>query len=364
MSAPRLITIAIHTCEKAIALKKLLEVNGVEARLQNINLEHPQVSSGMRVRISESDLPKALLVVENEAAAASKVNDATSRSEILVPVDFSDYSTEAAKVAYQLAKMHKAQLTLLHAFTSTRNVVRTQLTDVLTYDSEPTENFADLKIAAEHQLQLFIKALSLDAGDSVAIKSICLEGIPEEVITHYVKENTPLLIVMGTRGADKKEQELVGSVTAEVLDTCRRPVLTIPEGFTSGEIMNIDKVMFLCRGEQNDILALQRTYDLFGRNFSSIVFGYLRTKRWETSVSSIESLAVYCAKNYPKINFSLEAIEINPGDSDNYRGNAEKSLDLIVVSNKRKSAFARLFNPGIAHRLLFNADIPMIVIPI
>ena len=40
-------------------------------------------------------------------------------------------------------------------------------------------------------------------------------------IVEYAKENKPEMIVMGTRGAGKKEKELIGSVTAEVLDSCR-----------------------------------------------------------------------------------------------------------------------------------------------
>ena len=45
-----------------------------------------------------------------------------------------------------------------------------------------------------------------------------VEGVPEEAIAEWAKNNNPLLIVMGTRGTDTKERELVGSVTAEVLD--------------------------------------------------------------------------------------------------------------------------------------------------
>ena len=41
----RLITVAIHTYDRAIELKNLLEKEGIEVLLQNVNLEHPTVSS-------------------------------------------------------------------------------------------------------------------------------------------------------------------------------------------------------------------------------------------------------------------------------------------------------------------------------
>ena len=65
MSADRFITLAIHTYEKAIALKALLEREGVNSILNNVNLTAPAVSSGVRVRIKEKDLPLALRKVEN-----------------------------------------------------------------------------------------------------------------------------------------------------------------------------------------------------------------------------------------------------------------------------------------------------------
>ena len=51
----RLITVAIHTYDRAIELKNLLEKEGIEVLLQNVNLEHPTVSSGVRVRIDKSE---------------------------------------------------------------------------------------------------------------------------------------------------------------------------------------------------------------------------------------------------------------------------------------------------------------------
>ena len=46
-------------------LKHLLESEGVPVVLHNVNLSQPVVSSGVRVRIHESDLPLALRIIEN-----------------------------------------------------------------------------------------------------------------------------------------------------------------------------------------------------------------------------------------------------------------------------------------------------------
>lgn len=90
----RLITVAIHTYEKALLLKSLLESEGVRATLQNVNLAQPVVSSGVRIRIHESDLPLALRIIENSdlfCAPSERVNPTETklRPTVLVPVDCS-----------------------------------------------------------------------------------------------------------------------------------------------------------------------------------------------------------------------------------------------------------------------------------
>ena len=43
---------------------------------------------------------------------------------------------------------------------------------------------------------------------------------------------------------------------------------------------------------------------------------------------------------------------------------ADENVQLIAVPNKKSSIFSRLFNPSIAHRVLFQTDTPMLVVPV
>ena len=60
----KLVTLAIHTFEKAQILKTILETEGIEVYIHNVNQIQPVVSAGVRVRIKESDLPHALRIIE------------------------------------------------------------------------------------------------------------------------------------------------------------------------------------------------------------------------------------------------------------------------------------------------------------
>ena len=50
MEDDKLITLAIHTYEKAQIIKGILESEGIPVVIQNVNLVQPVVSSGVRIR--------------------------------------------------------------------------------------------------------------------------------------------------------------------------------------------------------------------------------------------------------------------------------------------------------------------------
>ena len=91
----KLVTLAIHTFEKAQILKTLLETEGIEVYIHNVNQIQPVVSAGVRIRIKETDLPHALRIIEDSKwldEKEEKVAKDPHIGKILIPVDFSDYS--------------------------------------------------------------------------------------------------------------------------------------------------------------------------------------------------------------------------------------------------------------------------------
>ncbi len=87
----KLITLAIHTYEKAQILKTLLETEGIDVYIHNVNQIQPVVSAGVRVRIKESDLPHALRIIEDsnwlkESDDDDKKEKEGKQKKILIPL--------------------------------------------------------------------------------------------------------------------------------------------------------------------------------------------------------------------------------------------------------------------------------------
>ena len=63
----KLVTLVTLTYNKALILKKFLEKEGIDVYIANLHTLNPVVSSGVRVRIKERDLPQALKITESPA---------------------------------------------------------------------------------------------------------------------------------------------------------------------------------------------------------------------------------------------------------------------------------------------------------
>lgn len=368
MSTDKLITVAIHTYEKAVMLKSLLENEGVPVVLHNVNLEQPVVSSGVRVRIKEKDLPLALRIIENIDIFSYNDTIITSRQQIVVPIDFADYSYKAVIASFNIAKANKTSIIFLHSFIDPYLSGNIQLSDHISYDFDKTETRRHLEHEVELKMKQFTKMVKekIKQGEIPAVKfeTVIREGVAEDTISEYAKLSMPMLIVMATRMAERKEKELIGSVTAEVMDSCRFPVYSIPENTPIQALEKPQEILFACNLDQSDILAIDSLARLFSNANVHITFLHIYDKKHNIgNANALNALIEYCNMHYSE--FSYSSIEIKPGNilrDLNYAD--DNKPHIIVLPNKRKNIFTRLFNPSIAHKVLFSTDIPLMVIPV
>lgn len=372
MADSRLITVAIHTCERAVELKSQLESEGIPVVLQNVNLEHPVVSSGMRVRIPETDLPLALRIIENTEIFRSKDKERQQTDHsFLVPVDFTDYSLQAACAAFRIAAAHKGEIVLLNSYIDPYLGSNMQLTDALTFDiSAEAEARRQIEQSAHTQMANFTQRIRELIKDGtippVKFSTTVVEGVAEDAIDEYSKINPPYMIIMGTRSTERKASEMIGSVAAEVINRCRCTVLTVPETYNIRKETSPRRIMFLCSLDQGDILALDTTSRIFNRTDSEVILTQVNGRRRpfeRPAGGDMDRLVSYCSKNYPRFKFSNETVSLDR-DLENLRKLMyAKQIDMIVVSyKKRRSLLGRLLNPSLAQQIIMGADLPLLVI--
>ena len=357
----RLITVAIHTFDRAVELKNTLEEEGIEVKLHNVNLDEKVLSSGVRVRIRERDLPQALQIIESPETTTS------DKCCVLLPVDFGKYSLKSVKLGMEYARRTRGRVLLLHSYINERHTMSLPFGSDR-YDS-PEDEIKGIKKNARERMEEFTKMLNekIAAGElpKVKIDTRVTEGIPEEQILHYAQKNDVSLIVMGTSGTNRRRQNLIGSVAGEVMDACKFPIFTVPIGMPDIGLTDITHVAFFSNLIQQDIISFDRFARLFNMCGVEVTIVPVVDKKERRLVDqSLQQLAQYCREHYPECTFKTKRIATKSFIDNVSQFIKDEGIQLIAVPNKKSSIFSRLFNPSLAHRVLFQTDTPMLVVPV
>lgn len=334
----KLVTLAILTYTKAQILKNVLENEGIETYIHNVNQIQPVVSSGVRLRIKESDLPRALKITESSTWLSEsivgekepKVKDKSNK--ILIPVDFSNYSMKACEFAFNLAKTENAEVILLHVYFTPIYASSLPYGDVFNYQIGDEESVKTIIQKVHSDLNALSEKIKekVTSGEFPNVKYSCIlrEGIPEEEILRYAKEQRPMVIIMGTRGKNQKDIDLIGSVTAEVIDRSRTAVLAIPENTPFKQFSEAKRIAFITNFDQRDLIAFKE----------------------------------YFHKQYPGLEIHYDVVmndNLLKGLDQYIKDN---HIDIITLTSYKRNIFARLFNPSIARKMIFHSDTPLLVI--
>ncbi len=130
--------------------------------------------------------------------------------KFLIPIDGSDYSANAAKVAGKMALQFDSDILLLHVVTDT-GVGRKK------WRNKGAED-----------ILLSVRDILIDVGcDENRIECIIKDGNAPETIVDIANQRNVDKIIMGTRGKTRLKK-IMGSVTEKVLQTSSILVLVVP----------------------------------------------------------------------------------------------------------------------------------------
>jgi nucleotide-binding universal stress UspA family protein len=141
--------------------------------------------------------------------------------KILVPVDFSETSLAALRLAIQVARSNGAHLTLLHVGV-VPHFYATELG--MSGPAGPlfTEMSAEIEREQRHRLEQLVKE---EVPQALPHATLIREGFPPEEVLAQVSDGGHDLVVMGTHGRTGIRRALLGSVTERVVRECKAPVL-------------------------------------------------------------------------------------------------------------------------------------------
>jgi nucleotide-binding universal stress UspA family protein len=365
----KLVTLAIHTFEKAQILKTMLETEGIDVYIHNVNLIQPVISAGVRVRIKECDLPRALLIIED----SNWLDENLKKTEpvenlILIPVDFSHYSLKACEIGFNHGHATNAKVVVMHAcHTYSDPLLPIIIGDNIIYSAgESTQPIKDIIEKADRDMNAFCTLLNQKMADGqlpkIHYEHILREGLPEEEITSYTKKHHPMLIIMGTRGKSQKELDLIGSVTGEIIELTKTPVLAIPENVPFASLDKAGNIAFATSFNQHDLIAFDNFINMIKPYNPDIHLFNISTSHNEWNEIRLGGIREYFRKQYPFAR--IEHTVLDDGDLllAIEKFVRDKQIDIIALPTHKRNILTRMFNPGITRKMLFHTDTPLLVL--
>lgn len=156
---------------------------------------------------------------------------------IIVPVDFSSTSENAADFAMKLAAFYHADVYLYHAYR-----VYSPLSE-----ASPLVSTDELQDAADYELKAFKKKLAAKINTPVNVYIRAENNWLQNGLPQYCKEIKPDMVVMGLSGKNALTRLVVGSNTIYAIQHLPYPVLVIPP---NASFVPVRKLGFACDYKQ------------------------------------------------------------------------------------------------------------------
>jgi nucleotide-binding universal stress UspA family protein len=136
-------------------------------------------------------------------------------AKILLPIDFSARSTDAADAAAAIAEHFGSEIAVLHVLAPRLDL--------------PLPTSAQMNVihgGARAEVEEKMKEFRSNQWGHLAVKRVLREGDPATTIVEYAAEERVDLIMMPTHGYGPFRRLLLGSITAKVLHDAKCPVWT------------------------------------------------------------------------------------------------------------------------------------------
>ena len=265
---------------------------------------------------------------------------------IIIPFDMSETAFKAVKVGLNLAYKIGKEVVFLHVLK----------------DSQSEFDPQEIKGA--------IEKLNPIPG-KVSYRIVVKKGVPENKIAQYAEKYQAFLIVMSTRTNEKKINDLIGSVTSEVMRFSNVPVLAIPESFASDDVTTLNKIAYASSlKSHHDLEHIDLLSTLLPIDNKSLEI--INSVEGEGSIHLDNQFINTLIDAYPSVKISSKTLVYDNNSTastavSEYIINSD--AELIVIKKHHRRAFLPLISTQFALKVLFRSEreeknIPIIQLPV
>ena len=269
--------------------------------------------------------------------------------KIIIPVDFSDVSSNAFMYGHRLATDIDAIVKALHVYLPTsKELYEATVVDV---------DFIEMRKA---KLENFVNDFDKDWGSDIMATSIVdsefRTGFPGEEILDSLKENDAELIIMGSTGDSGPLKKWFGSVSTKVMQESLCPVLLVPE---NAGYKGVHNLLYAYDDIELDVSILNELVD-FSSKFDTVIH-FVHVNETETPDPGYYLEEVFKSK-YPNQKIKIATINNDNVVESLDKYAKENKIDIISMGTKNRSFFESFFHESMTTKMALHSEIPLLIL--
>ena len=268
---------------------------------------------------------------------------------ILVPIDFSKASQNAAEYAVSLAKAFDAEVTFINATQPAIMVEDSVLASVMITQAEILENNKQL-------MQEEVEALSKNYPSK--IKGLVQEGFPADIIDEMAKVKHADLIVMGMKGKGRSNS-VFGSTTTTIISKSTFPVFVIPE---KADYKAISNITFASDFDAEIEMARYTLLLELAKKFNSLI-NILNVQKKDSSLKPDKVIGKMSASvAFSRLNHVFYTINEKNVEEGINKFIEKTPTDILAMVAHKHNLFERMFGKVHTRAMSYQTKIPLLVL--
>lgn len=371
-----IITLGIHSKDKATLLVDLLEKNGItvfveKSKIQNIlNSTEPETEQ-YYLKIPISMLEKAIGVVgysnssDYSNSLIKSIDDGKMR--FLVATDFSEDSLKACELAFSFAKKFNAKIKIIHIFRKMFYPSHFPFADKLTVNIDSESLYANAIGRMKSFCKIIDEKIKTKEWPTINYSYALKEGVIESEISDFCDIYNPALLFMGTQGEHYTSKNVIGSVTADVFEIVDKPVLSIPRNSKIKSYSDIKHVLYMIslrEWDKDSFDILQKINDRFYDAKFTLLHVSQNKEKESESKQMLNQIAEELKKKNNQCIIDTEVIVSDDAISeiDAYAHSEQNKISLICINTRKRNLFGRIFVPSFSRKVLSTSNTPILVL--
>ena len=274
---------------------------------------------------------------------------------ILVPTDFSDCASAAAKVALDIAKKAQAEIYFLHM-----------------HETAPEGGHAHMHGGGQsggmqqhshegHAKNELDKLIRNAEKNGVQAKPVLVRNTGNERLVSYIDGYNIDFVVMGSHGASGLKEFLSGSVTQRIVRESPVPVLVIKNWKKKVEFKNIIFASSFEEDVHKPFLKIVEFADLINAHIHLLYVNMpYNFKETDEAITSMQTFHKKCPRGTCSINI-FNALNEERG----IQKFAESiNADVIALTTHGRSGFMKLMSRSITESLVNHSSVPVLSVNI